>query len=112
MAHDLVPERGPVLVEVRYRIDRARSAEFAEAMREVRRIRLRDGAMQWGLFVDSADPTLHTEVFLVKSWIEHLRQHERVTHADRDVEVQARAFHVGPEPPEVVHLIAESVLRT
>ena len=48
----------------------------------MRRIRLRDGAMQWGLFVDSSDHSSYTEVFLVKSWIEHLRQHERGTHEE------------------------------
>lgn len=111
VSHDPELEHGPVLVEVRYEIDPARADDFAAAMRGVRRIRLRDGALQWGLFVDSADPRLYTEVFLVKSWIEHLRQHERVTHADRDVETQARAFHVGAEPPTVTHLIAARVRR-
>jgi MFS family permease len=105
VARDPEPDRGPVMVTVRYRIDPARAEEFAETMRGVRRIRLRDGAMQWGLFVDSARPDLHTEVFLVKSWIEHLRQHERVTHEDSDVQERARAFHVGPEPPVIEHLI-------
>ncbi len=107
VAHDLEPERGPVLVTVLYRIDPARAAEFAAAMQAVRRIRLRDGALQWGLFVDAAEPDGYTEVFLVRSWVEHLRQHERVTWEDRDVEEQARAFHVGAGPPEVRHLIAE-----
>ena len=111
VAHDLEPERGPVLVTVEYRIAPERAREFAETMRGVRRIRLRDGAMQWGLFVDSADPSLHTEIFLVKSWVEHLRQHERVTIADRDVEEQARAFHLGPDRPVVRHLIAEPARR-
>lgn len=111
VAHDWEPDRGPVLVTVQYRIDPARAAEFAEAMQGVRRIRLRDGALQWGLFVDSADPSLHTETFLVKSWIEHLRQHERVTVADRDIEKEAQAFHLGPERPAVSHLIAEPVRR-
>lgn len=64
--------------------------------------------MQWGLFVDSADPGLFTEVFLVKSWIEHLRQHERVTVADRDVEERARAFHIGPDRPVVQHLLGNA----
>ncbi|HSS52482.1 MAG TPA: MFS transporter [Thermoanaerobaculia bacterium] len=109
--HDLEPERGPVLVEVRYTIDPARAAEFAEAMRGLRRIRLRDGAMQWGLFVDSSDHSLYTEVFLVKSWIEHLRQHERATHADRDIETEAYGFHVGEGRPAVTHLIAEQGVR-
>jgi len=107
VTHDLEPDRGPVLVTVRYRVDPAHAADFAAAMRDIRRLRKRDGAMQWGLFVDSADPELHTEVFLVKSWIEHLRQHERVTHADQDVQERARAFHLGPEPPVVEHLIAD-----
>jgi MFS family permease len=109
VTHDVEPDRGPVLVTVRYRVDPARAAEFAAAMHDVSRIRRRDGAMQWGLFVDSSDPTLHTEVFLVSSWIEHLRQHERVTHADTDLQTRARAFHVGPEPPEIQHLIADPV---
>jgi MFS family permease len=110
--HDVEPERGPVLVTVEYRIDPARAGEFADAMRSVRRIRLRDGAMQWGLFADSAEPSLYTEIFLVKSWVEHLRQHERVTVADSDVGARARAFHVGPDRPVVRHLIAEPVRRS
>jgi MFS family permease len=111
VAHDLEPDRGPVLVTVRYRIDPVRTAEFTAAMDEVRRIRLRDGAMQWGLFADSAEPELHTEIFLVKSWIEYLRQRQRVTHEDRDVQERARGFHVGPEPPVVQRLIADPVRR-
>lgn len=111
VAHDPEPEHGPVLVTVEYRVDAARAAEFAVAMSGVRRIRLRDGAMEWGLFVDAAEAGRYVEVFLVKSWIEHLRQHERVTWADRDVEERARAFHVGAEPPLVQHLIAERLLR-
>jgi MFS family permease len=109
--HELEPERGPVLVTVEYVVDPARSQEFAHAMDEIRRIRLRDGALQWGLFVDAAVPGRHTEVFLVKSWLEHLRQHERVTMADSDIEERARAFHLGPDRPVVHHLIAEPVVR-
>jgi MFS family permease len=109
--HDLELERGPVLVTVEYQVDPERAAEFARAMDGVRRIRRRDGALQWGLFVDAAVPGRHTEVFLVKSWIEHLRQHERVTVSDRDVEERAREFHSGPEGPVVRHLIAEPVQR-
>lgn len=108
---DLEPERGPVLVTVEYRIDPERAREFAAVMQSVRRIRLRDGAMQWGLFADAAAPEHYTEVFLVKSWAEHLRQHERVTVSDRDLEEQARAFHTGPDRPVVRHLIAERLPR-
>jgi MFS family permease len=108
---DLEPERGPVLVTVQYRVAAERAAEFAAAMRAVRRIRLRDGAMQWGLFADAAAPDRRVEVFLVRSWLEHLRQHERATWADRAIEEEARAFHTGDGPPVVHHLISEPVLR-
>ncbi|HZF14143.1 MAG TPA: MFS transporter [Thermoanaerobaculia bacterium] len=109
--HEPEPERGPVLVTVQYLIDPARRDEFNEAMRAVRRIRLRDGAMEWGLFADAAVENRMVEVFLVKSWIEHLRQHERVTYADQDIEAQARTFHLGEGPPVVHHLIAERMPR-
>jgi hypothetical protein len=109
--HEPEPERGPVLVTVQYQIDPARRAEFTEAMRAVRRIRLRDGAMEWGLFADAAVEHRMVEVFLVKSWIEHLRQHERVTFADQEIEEHARSFHTGDGPPVVHHLIAERVPR-
>ena len=33
------------------------------------------------------------------------RQHERVTKSDRMAEGLARAFHIGTEPPKIVHLI-------
>jgi MFS family permease len=101
------PDRGPVLVTVTYEIDPARAEDFARAMQAVRRLRLRDGAIRWGLWHDAAQPGRVIESFVVKSWIEHLRQHERVTHADRDVQDQARAFHIGVNPPAVSHYIAE-----
>jgi len=109
--HEPEPERGPVLITVDYEIDPARSAEFARAMDEVRRIRLRDGALQWGLFSDSAVSGRHTEVFLVKSWLEYLRHRGRSTISDRENVEKARGFHIGPEPPAVRRLIAEPVPR-
>jgi hypothetical protein len=72
----------------------------------VRLNRLRDGAMRWGLFQDMAAPGRWLETFVVESWVEHLRQHERMTVADREAEERARAFHVGPGPALVSHYIA------
>ncbi|MGH7151994.1 MAG: MFS transporter, partial [Planctomycetota bacterium] len=106
VATEIAPDRGPVLVTVEYAIDPARAPEFREVMRTLRRIRLRDGALLWDLFVDSADPGRHTEAFVVESWAEHLRQHERVTVADRELETQAHAFHLGEAPPRVTHHLA------
>ena len=99
-------DRGPVLVTVEYRVEGENAAGFARAMRQVRRVRLRDGAFRWHLFNDQSDPRRFVETFLVESWVEHLRQHERLTVADREVESRARAYHAGPRPPVVTHFIA------
>jgi MFS family permease len=100
------PDHGPVLVVIDYLIEPGRSHAFKKAMRQVRQQRLRDGAMQWGLFNDPASPTRYVETFLVESWVEHMRQHERVTVADHEAEEVSRAFHIGDRPPVVAHLIS------
>ena len=45
------------------------------------------------------------ETFLVESWMEHLRQHERVTNADRLVQDAVHRFTLGGAP-KVTHFIA------
>jgi MFS family permease len=97
---------GPVLVTVEYQIDPARTDEFLETMEVVRRMRRRGGAWRWGIFADAARPGAFLESFLVESWIDHQRQHERMTVTDRDISYRARAFHVAEEPPIVRHLVA------
>ena len=61
------------------------------------------------LLRDSSDPQRYLEVFVTESWAEHLRQHERITAADREAERRAQAFHVGSQPPKTTHLIAEQL---
>ncbi len=102
---DAARDAGPVLITVEYRVAPERAAEFAALMRELSRVRRRDGAIRWDLFQDAADAERHVEVFLCESWLEHLRQHERVTVADRELEERVRALHVGPEEPRVSHLL-------
>lgn len=102
---ELRPDDGPVLITVEYHINPVRSPEFTQAMHKLSCARRRDGAIRWGLFHDTADPSRYLETFIVESWVEHLRQHERVTVADQAVEEQARAFHTGDTPPIVSHLI-------
>jgi MFS family permease len=99
-------DRGPVMVTVEYRIDPTRTLAFVAAMNEVAAERRRDGAYDWGLFEDAGQPGRWLEYFLVESWLEHRRQHERVTKADADMQVRAQAFHVGETPPVVVHWLA------
>jgi MFS family permease len=98
VAFDPEPDRGPVLVSVEYHVDPADLAEFNLAMSRVRLIRLRDGAMEWSLYADAGEADVYAEVFLVESWLEHLRQHERGTIADQDILTQPAVRHYVAEP--------------
>ena len=106
VAGDVAHDRGPVLIVVEYHIDPANAAAFTRAIRSLGRVRRRDGAARWGIFYDAANPSRYIETFLVPSWIEHLRQHERVTAADRELEQVAHSFHLGDGPPHVTHYLA------
>ena len=53
------------------------------------------GPTLWGIFRDTADETRYLETFFVESWLEHLRQHQRVTKADRKLEDQVRRYARG-----------------
>ena len=100
------PDAGPVLVTVEYRVRAKHVTRFLKAMRTVRRMRLRDGASYWQIFRDTEDPERLVEHFVTESWAEHLRQHGRVTKADRDIEQRIRRLHAGDAPPKVTHYIA------
>jgi quinol monooxygenase YgiN len=93
------PDQGPVLVMVEYRVEPSRSSEFSEAMRAFEPTRRKDGARQWGLFRDAAEHGRFVETFVVESGVEHLRQHERVTMVDRELQMQFQAFHIRDTPP-------------
>ena len=99
------PSRGAVIVTVEYRVDQSDAAAFVAAMEEKRRIRRRDGARRWTLMQDLVESDLWIERFHSPSWVEHLRQRNRTTMADREIELRVRAFHRGEEAPHVRRLI-------
>ena len=110
-AKGLTNEERPVLVVIDRRIDQPQEADFLESVRPLKMLRLRDGAIRWNLFRDVTDPTHFIESFIVESWIEYLRQHERSTVSDREIEERVDAFHLGGIPPETHHYIAEQVIK-
>jgi hypothetical protein len=99
------------MVTIEYQIDPARAEEFAAAMADSRRWRLRHGALHWGLYRDVADPGRYIEHFLLDSWLDRLRQIERLTAEDIALRDRKNAFHLGAEPPEMRHLLMEPTER-
>lgn len=104
-------EEGPVLVVVEYHIDPAQLKAFMDAMSPMKTIRMRDGAIRWNLFRDVTTAGHYIESFIVESWIEHLRQHERFTVSDREIQKRVRSFQAAGKPVIGQHFIAEPVRR-
>jgi MFS family permease len=105
------PDEGPVRVEVEYRVDPANAGAFVKAIGDLEPIRRRDGAVSWAVYEDPAQEGRYVETFVVESWLEHLRQHARITVGDRTVQEGIRRFHVAGTPPVVTHLIAATLRR-
>jgi hypothetical protein len=100
------PEDGPVLVAIEYHVDPSRAAMFIEAAHRLGRLRRRDGASRWGIFRDLEKSDRYVETFIVDSWSEHLRQHERSVRADRSIE--EAVSRSAREAPIVRHLLYAS----
>jgi MFS family permease len=101
------PDSGPVLVTIEYRVQPDKRVEFVTAMQAVREMRRRNGAYFWELFHDSADPARYIECFMDESWLEHLRQHERVSVADRAIQQHAKQFMVEGASTKSSHWLAD-----
>ena len=98
-------DRGPVLVTIEYEVRPEDQSDFLTAIRTLSEERYRDGAFEWDVFQNTEMPNLWVERFSVSSWAEHLRQHDRVTEHDRDIQDQVQRFHVGKTPPKVSHFL-------
>ena len=107
MEHEVTDDAGPVLVTIEYHVAPENRTAFLEALAPVARERKRDGAYAWGVFQDTAHRTRYLETFLLDSWLEHIRQHQRVTNADRAAQERLRALTLSE--PLVSHHIASEV---
>jgi MFS family permease len=96
-------DAGPVLVTVEYDVPADNRGAFLQALERLSAERRRDGAYAWGVFEDTARRGRFVETFLVESWLEHLRQHERVTKADHAIEEHVHSF-LSSEP-KTTHLV-------
>ena len=105
ISQEIEQDRGPVLVTVEYLIRPEDRAPFLEALTNLGGERRRDGAFHWWVFEDVAKPGRYVETFMLDSWIEHMRQHARVSNTDRELQERVREFHIEGAP-QVTHLVA------
>jgi MFS family permease len=99
------PDHGPVLVTIEYQIRPENYAAFTSAIHKMREVRMRNGAIRWGVFQDAQQPDRFVETFVVDSWLDFLRQRERFSAPDRELRDHAWGFHRGESPPSVSYML-------
>jgi len=105
LTFDTEPTDGPVRISVEYRVPAENYAEFTHAIHQLRGVRLRDGAMRWGIYRNAIDPEHLNETFIMESWLDFLRSRERITAADEAIRARVRALHQHDEPPKISYQI-------
>lgn len=99
------PADGPVLIMRNYTVPAPVVPEFIAGMARVGRSRQRTGAMEWRLYRDIGEADRYVEAFVVRSWAEHMHQHEvRLTAQDHRNEQAVAQYTIGKT--EITHLIA------
>lgn len=104
----VTPDRGPVLVTIEYQVDCQNRAEFLALMQHLGNSRRRDGAFEWGVVEDTTAGGTFLEYFLTTSWVEHLRQHDRVTVDDRALQASVAALQRSGHSPVVRHFVGSA----
>jgi len=99
------PRTGPVVITIQYVIAEENIIEFLSAMDERRRIRRRDGANDWKLLRDLANPEIWVERYSTPTWLDYVRHNSRLTHEDAVIPQKLHALHRGPERPVVRRMV-------
>ena len=99
------PRTGPVVITIEYVIRAEDQLRFVAAMSERRRIRRRDGALNWRLLRDLSNPELWIERYETPTWLDYLRLNNRMTRHDAVIPESLRALHRGPDAPRVRRMI-------
>ncbi|MFV2056695.1 MAG: MFS transporter [Thiohalomonadales bacterium] len=99
-------DRGPVMITIEYQVSQENRQQFKALMQQLRLVRKRDGAFFWSLFSDVEDANRIVETFMTESWLEHLRQHERITNSDRILQEKIADLCDAKRPPVVSHYVA------
>jgi hypothetical protein len=108
-----MPDDGPVLIQIEYRISRQHLKAFVLAIEAVGPTRRRNGATSWRVFRDLEDRERIVERYVVASWADYFRHRARMTLADSELQDRASRLQREGVPIRVSRLIgidAQTVL--
>lgn len=99
-------DQGPVMVTIEYHVDSDKLSEFHTLADQLQKIRKRDGAYYWEIYQDTAHVQHYIECFMVESWLDHLRQHERVSVSDKALQEKISSCFVAGSITTIKHYVA------
>ena len=89
----------PALVVIAYEVRSEAEDDFLRALRLVGRARRRTGAMSWSVYRDADRAHRFIETFVLPTWHEHMRQHQRRTVTDAELQdAVSQHLREGTEP--------------
>ena len=100
-----LPDDGPVVIQIEYRIDASNRSEFVRAIRRVGPTRRRNGATSWRVYRDLGEEDRYVERYVIASWAEYVRLRSRMTMADIRLQERTEKLQRSGVPIRVSRLI-------
>ncbi len=100
-----LPDDGPVLIQIEYRIDASNRNGFVRAIRRVGPTRRRNGATSWRVYRDLGEEDRYVERYVIASWAEYVRLRSRMTLTDSRLQAQVEQLQRPGVPIRVSRLI-------
>jgi MFS family permease len=105
IASEPLPDDGPVLIQLEYRIDAQNRDAFLKAIQKVGPTRRRNGATSWRVFRDLGEEGRFVERYVIASWAEYVRLRARMTMADSRLQQRVAELQRSDVPIRVSRLI-------
>ena len=105
IASEPLPDDGPVLIQLEYRIDPEHRQAFLKAIEKVGPTRRRNGATSWRVFRDLGEEGRFVERYVIASWAEYVRLRSRMTMADSRLQERVAQLQRPGVPIRVSRLI-------
>jgi quinol monooxygenase YgiN len=105
IAVEPMPDDGPVLIQLEYRIEPDDRATFLDAIYAIEPVRRRNGASNWRVFRDLEDEGRFIERFVIKSFAEYIRSRARMTVAERELQARVTRLHRSDVPIRISRFI-------
>ena len=102
---EISPDQGPVMVSIRYELQQPCIPKFLQLMQSLSKARQRDGAYDWNLLQDMSTHHTYVEFYKLHSWLDHLRQHERISNQDAQIQHDIHALLGQGTKPVITHFV-------